>query len=203
VRIITPKFPNPPAEYREKHSKFYYGKDSAPNDLGWALWQCMHGVRGPKGEELELVSQLFIEPLRRGNSGHFRRISDAIERFGLTEGKPFNHKHPKGVEDEPEHHFFMAFEILRITPIIVGKWPTRGEVEQLALSLWAISRFGQKLATKDSKAGFNILDLTKEQQALVDEEVRNLPETSWHTWKNTGLRWLKPTLGRPPLKRRK
>src|SRR6185312_1843812 len=85
----------------------------------------------------------------------------------------------KRIKNKAEHYFFLAFEVLRRTPIFVGKGPTKSDVQEYALKLWATDRLRDRGISIDN----NLLKLSPEEDDFIKKDAaklkKSLPPRIW------------------------
>ena len=124
---MSDKSLQPPASYLKARNDYYL------RNLRWKLAVCATAYQ--KSEEwLQLINELFIEPIRQGNgASHMRRLSDVLSAGPLSLASPAQEIPTRN----PEDSFFHAYEILLRNPMVVGKLPSRKDIKALGLRLWA------------------------------------------------------------------
>lgn len=170
---------SPPPEYEQARRNFYAGKRGSRTELLRSVW--LAGKVPLDSEDgRRLIDELFLAPLRKSDYAHFRRIADAVKKL---DEDPSSGIDGNGHLDQVEPFVFVAFEMLRRSPIKSGKWPSWSDVKDLALNLWAQTRV---------KSVKNVFKLTKDEDKQLKAARLQLPTvTNWnHVRRTTGLLWL-------------
>jgi hypothetical protein len=164
----------PPASYVKAHNNYYL------RHLRWKLAVC--ATASQKSEEwLQLVNELFIEPIKKGKgASQMRRLSGVLSDGPLSLASPAKEIPARN----PEDSFFEAYEILLLNPMVVGKLPNRKDIKALALRLWA----RDNLIEKGVLIG-NVFNPNKQEEAALNQEVTKLKsKVPWRIWETMGLR---------------
>lgn len=174
----------PPKEYGKAYWQFYSGEPGSSQALLRALWFAARVSPGYANAE-GLCEELFLEPLRKGNYDHFRKISDHLANKELNSSRP-----PETYKlNQIEHCIFCAFEGFRRQPLVPGKWPRWDDVKKRALQIRAANRLIKKGVFSTQ---CHIDNLNKEQeQELAREKSASPRVANWPAVRRTcGLEWL-------------
>jgi hypothetical protein len=181
----------PPKEYGKAWVQFYFKGTQPTQRLRYKLWEASHASRVIPGSPFvqDLCEGLFLEPLRRGDHGYFRTISEQLEE--MVKNMELGSDRPPDAKihaDRIEHYVFLAFQLFRGPPLALGKWPTWNDVKKLARRMLA----KEKLVEKGILPNIYIFDLSPEQDKLVKQKVKTLPRVrNWREVQRTcGLGWL-------------